>query len=120
MGEPHGSERWRTLSDAVLTGMQDWRAAQPRATFAEIEAEGETQLARLRARLLEDAALASRAADLTAQAAAERPPCPTCGQELQPRGQQTRTVTVRGAQAVRLRRHYAVCPACGTGVCPPG
>ncbi len=120
MAERTWGERWRTLSEEVLTGMQDWRAAHPRATFAEIEAEVETQLARLRARMLEDAALASRAADLTAQPATERPPCPGCGQALQPRGQQTRTVTVRGNRDVPLRRSYAVCSACGTGLFPPG
>ena len=120
MAERTWGEGWRTLSDEVLTGMEDWRAAHPQATLAEIEAEVETQVARLRARLLEDAALASRAADLAAQPATERPPCPECGQTLQPRGQQTRTVLVRGNRDVRLRRSYAVCSACGTGLFPPG
>ena len=119
MPESSWAERWRALSEEVLLGMQDWRAAHPRATFAEIEAEVETQLARLRARMLEDAALASRATDLTAQPAAERPPCPACGQALQPRGQQTRTLTVRGDRDVQLRRSYAVCSACGRGLFPP-
>ena len=114
------SARWRELSEDVLAGMQDWRAAHPRATFAEIEAEVETQLSRLRVRMLEEAALASRAADIAAHSWAARPPCPTCGQGLQPRGRRTRTVTVRGDQAVQLTRQYAVCPACGTGVFPPG
>jgi RNase P subunit RPR2 len=113
------SERWRAVSEDVLTGMQEWRAAHPRATFAEIEAEVEAQLSRLRARLLEDAALASRAADVVAPDGAERSACPACGQPLQARGPQTRTVTVRGGQAVHLTRRYAVCPACGTGRFPP-
>jgi YgiT-type zinc finger domain-containing protein len=112
--------RWRVLSEEVLSGMEDWRAAHPRATFAEIEAEVEAQLTRLRVRLLEDAALASRAADLAAEPAGDRPPCPACGQALKPRGQQTRTVTVRGDRPVHLRRSYAVCSACGTGLFPPG
>lgn len=119
MATGNWSARWRELSEDVLAGMQDWRAAHPRATFAEIEAEVETQLSRLRVRMLEEAALASRAADLAAQPAAERAPCPTCGGGVQLRGRRTRTVTVRGDQAVRLTRHYAVCPACGTGVFPP-
>jgi YgiT-type zinc finger domain-containing protein len=120
MADAERAARWRVLSEEVLSGMADWRAAHPRATFAEIEAEVEAQLARLRVRLLEDAALASRAADLAAQPASERPPCPACGQPLEPRGQQTRTLTVRGDQAVHLRRSYAVCSACGTGLFPPG
>src|SRR4051794_27327454 len=105
--------RWRTLSEDVLTGMQDWRTAHPRATFAEIEAEVEAQLSRLRARMLEDAALASRATELEGAEGAERLPCPTCGQRLQARGQHTRTVTVRGDQPVHLRRTYGTCSACG-------
>jgi len=120
MAEPDWAERWRALSEEVLIGMADWRAAHPRATFAEIEAEVETQLGRLRARFLEDLALASRAADVAAQPGADRPRCPTCGQALQPRGKDTRTVTVRGNQAVRLHRSYTVCPACGSGHFPPG
>ena len=67
MEEPNWAAHWRALSEDVLSGMADWRTAHPRATFAEIEAELETQLARLRARFLEDLALASRAADLAGQ-----------------------------------------------------
>ena len=59
--------QWRALSDEVLTGMQDWRAAHPQATFAEIEAEVAAHLGRLRAQMVEDAALTSRAAGLGAQ-----------------------------------------------------
>ena len=29
---------WQALSEEVCSGMADWRAAHPRATFAEIEA----------------------------------------------------------------------------------
>ena len=120
MAEPDWATHWRALSEDVLSGMADWRTAHPRATFTEIETELETQLARLRARFLEDLALASRAADVAAQPPGERPPCPTCGQPLQPRGQATRTVTIRGDEAVRLHRSYATCSACGTGLFPPG
>ena len=120
MVETPGAEQWRRLSEEVLVGMQDWRTAHPRATFAEIEAEVESQLSRLRVRLLEEAALASRAADLSQTPLKERPRCPDCGQHLQARGPQTRTVTVRGNRPVQLRRSYAVCPACGTGLFPPG
>jgi YgiT-type zinc finger domain-containing protein len=99
-----------------MTGLRDWRAAHPRATFAEIEAVVDERLNGMRARMLEDLALASTAAGV----AGERPACPTCGHALQARGAHTRTVTVQGEQAVRLQRQYAVCPACGTGLFPPG
>jgi YgiT-type zinc finger domain-containing protein len=118
MADERWAGRWRELSEEVLTGMQDWRAAHPRATFAEIEAAVDERLNGLRARMLEEAALASAVTDLGTRGA-ERPPCPTCGQALQPRGKHTRTLTVQGEQAVRLRRHYAVCSACGTGLFPP-
>jgi ribosomal protein S27AE len=110
---------WRELSEAVLVGLQDWRAAHPRATFAELEAEVDQRLNQLRARMLEDLALASRAADWGAAAAAERPPCPDCGAPLQARGRHPRELTVQGDQRVRLSRQYATCPACGAGVFPP-
>jgi YgiT-type zinc finger domain-containing protein len=119
MAQDDWATRWRALSDEVLTELQDWRAAHPRATFAAIETEVESRLSRLRARMLEDAALATPAADLTAAAEAERPACPQCGHGLQARGHRTRRVTVRGDQTVALARSYAVCPTCGTGLFPP-
>ncbi len=114
--DAQAEQQWRTLSEEVLSGLQEWRAAHPRATFAEIEAVVDERLNGMRARMLEDLAL-TRAA---AEGAAERPACPDCGQPLQGRGYQTRTVTVQGDQAVRLRRQDAVCPACRAGVFPPG
>jgi len=102
-----------------MAGLQDWQAAHPRATFAELEAVVDERLNGLRARLLENLALA-RAAAAAAAGEEARPVCPDCGQPLQRRGSQTRTVLVQGEQAVRLHRPYAVCPACGTGVFPPG
>ena len=71
--------RWQGLSEAVFTGMAEWRVQHPRATFSEIEAALDERLAVVRARMLQDVALASAAADLTATAAAERPCCPECG-----------------------------------------
>jgi hypothetical protein len=111
-------QQWRTLSEDILTGLREWRAAHPRATFAEIEGAVEERLNTMRARMVEDLALASAATDLAAAEAAP-PACPECGQRLQRRGTQTRAVTVQGEQQVRLRRRYAVCPACGTGRFPP-
>jgi YgiT-type zinc finger domain-containing protein len=106
---------WQALSEEVYSGLADWRAAHPRATFAEIEAAVEERLAGLRARLLERAALASAATDLR-----ERPACPTCGGRLHARGTRKRRLTVPGDRVVELERTYAQCPQCGTGVFPPG
>jgi hypothetical protein len=59
------AQRWRALSEQVLSEMQTWRAAHPRSTLAEIETEAEPRVVRLRARLVEDTALASAARDWT-------------------------------------------------------
>ena len=106
---------WQALSEEVYSGMADWRAAHPRAPFAEIEAAVEERLAGLRARLLERAALASAATDLR-----ERPVCSQCGGTVQARGKRKRRLAVPGDQVVELERTYAVCPQCGTGLFPPG
>jgi hypothetical protein len=110
-----GEGEWQALSEEVYSGLADWRAAHPRARFAEIEAAVEERLAGLRARLLERVALASAATDLS-----RRPPGPQCGGPVQARGQRPRRLTAPGGQVVDLARPYAGCPACGTGFFPPG
>lgn len=109
--------RWRQLSEDVLSGMKEWRQAHPKATLREIEVALDEKLAKVRARLLEDLALASTAADLVKTG--ERLMCPTCGQEMEAHGQEPRTLTTTGDQEVVLKRSYAVCPACGAGLFPP-
>jgi YgiT-type zinc finger domain-containing protein len=109
--------RWRHLTEEVLIGMREWRQAHPRATMREIELTLDEKLAKVRARMLEDVALASKAADLVASG--ERASCSQCGQEMEAHGQQERTLTTTGNQEVVLRRSYAVCPACGAGLFPP-
>jgi len=100
-------------------GMREWRQQHPTATFAEIEQAIDAGLAGVRARMLQDVALASAAADLTATGS-ERPRCPDCGTLLEAHGQETRTVTTTYDKPVRLRRSAARCPACGRRLFPPG
>ena len=50
---------WQALSEEVLTGRKEWRLAHPKATFREIEQAVEERVNRLRARMLQDVALAS-------------------------------------------------------------
>lgn len=110
--------RWHALSEEVMTGMRDWRAQHPKATFREIEVALDERLGRLRARMLEDALLVSRAADW--EATDHEPPiCPQCGAVLQPRGREQRTLTTHYDQALTLERRYAVCPRCEAGLFPP-
>ena len=122
MDEPGAtlSMRWQVLVEEVITGMADWRTAHPTATFAELEVEVEARLGAVRARMLEEAALASSVArGVDTERADERPPCPACGGPLVARGQQTRQVRVRGDRQVALRRPYLSCTACGRGFFPP-
>src|SRR5512143_2782941 len=63
--------RWQQLTEEVMTGMKEWRLAHPRATFKEIEAALDERLAKVRARMLQDVALASAAADIKGAEAGE-------------------------------------------------
>ena len=112
--------RWRELSDEVITGMAEWWGQHPRATLTEIEAALDERLARVRARMLQDTPLASAATDVSQLPEAERPRCPECGHALEARGQEERTLRTTYDRPVTLRRSCARCPACGTGLFPPG
>ena len=113
-------QRWAGDAESIWSGMADWRAAHPTATFTEIETALDERLNQVRARMLGDLALASSAADLARVSAAERPRCARCGVVLQARGASDRTLLTQGGAAVRLRRTYAACPGCGDGSFPPG
>jgi hypothetical protein len=111
---------WHALSEEVLSGMKEWRLAHPKATFREIEHAVDERVNRLKARMLEDAALASDAQQWKAAPEGDQPHCPACQTPLQRRGQQTRRVQITGGQDVTLTRSYGTCPVCGTGLFPPG
>ena len=112
--------QWAQLAEEVVSGMKEWRLQHPRATLREIEQALDERLAKMRVRLLQDAALASAAADITAAAAAERPVCPECGAQLEGRGTAVRRLTTQYDQTLELARSYGVCPHCGAGLFPPG
>ena len=111
---------WNQLAHEVMSGMKEWRLQHPKATLREIEAALDERLGKMRARMLEDVALASAAADVSHTATAERPTCPGCGAALTARGMGTREVTTHFDQTLRLKRSYTVCPACGAGLFPLG
>lgn len=110
---------WQQLTQDVMTGMREWRLQHPKATLREMEQELDTRLNRMRARMLEDMALASAAADWSDTPSGEQPTCTDCGQRLQPRGADTRTLQMPGGQELHLTRQYGTCPACGAGLFPP-
>ena len=111
-------ERWREISEEVITGMREWREQHPQATMKEIESALDERLARLRARMLQDTALASRARDWRGEG--EEVKCPECETKLEPRGKQKRQLQTHGGEEVVLRREYGECPKCGVGLFPPG
>ena len=104
--------RWNKLAQEVLSGMRDWRVQHPTATFTEIEEELDTRMARMRAGLLEDLAMASAAADVGGSQAHERPRCPTCGALLLTSPLQDRTTGGTTRPLVSLTATHI---SCGTG-----
>ena len=112
--------RWRALSEEVIVGIKEWRLQHPQATLQEIEAAVDQRLAQFRACMLQDVALASRAADLSQASAQERPVCPTCGGPVEPRGPRERHLTTHQGHTLTLERSYAVCPTCQVGFFPLG
>jgi hypothetical protein len=111
---------WAASRQAVCAGLQAWRQAHPTATFAEIEAEVDRQLARWRAELLTDLALASEATEIAQRHAQAPPACPGCGGALKGEGIHRRTLHTLGQASVTLARDYGTCTACGERVFPPG
>lgn len=112
--------KWHELAEEVVSGMKEWRLQHPKASLREIEQALDERLGRMRARMLQDAAMASAAADIQAAQEGERPICPQCGARLEARGSHERELTTHHNQSVRLERSYGVCPACGAGFFPPG
>jgi DNA repair exonuclease SbcCD ATPase subunit len=107
---------WRMLSEEVIMGMQEWREQHPQANLREIERVLDEQLARLRARMLQDTALASRAANWRGEANGEK--CPECGDKLAARGEHKRQLQTHGGQEVILKREYGECSRCGLSFFP--
>lgn len=119
MGAEVMDQRWRQEAEAVLTGFKEWRLQHPTATLSEIEAALDARLAGMRARLLEDAALASAATDPATLPAGARPRCPRCGGAMVLRGAATRRLTTTYEQPLTLRRRYVACAACDEALFPP-
>ena len=116
MPRPLPRDRWLAEADARFAALEAWRAKHPRATWAEIEAAIDGQLGPLRARMLGETAMTSDAATL----GGERPLCPECGARLHAAGTHRRRLRGEQDEPIALERTYARCPACGTGLFPPG
>ena len=119
MGSEPYDKNWEMLSHEILTGMREWRLQHPKATLREIECALDEHFASLRARMLQDIALQSVAADWKEAVASERPICAGCGTPLILRGRRSRQLKTTGGQDITLQRSYGLCPTCKKGLFPP-
>lgn len=108
----------KELTEA-MAGIWDWRAQHPKATLREIEVELDARFDRARARVLEEVAQLSRAADLSGERPEARSRCPDCGATLRPLGKRRRRVVTTGGEEIHLERDYARCTGCGRALFPP-
>src|SRR5215213_6908580 len=76
MSHPIDEQVWHRMTAEIMSGMREWREAHPKATLREMEHELDHRWVRVRARMLEDMALASVAADWTTTPAGQQPACP--------------------------------------------
>ena len=111
-------KKWNGMSAEVLSGMVEWQAQHPKATFREIEAEVDKRLSALRAQMLSDAAMVNE--EERWEEGVGEAVCPSCGAKLEKKGKKKRRMQTLGGQEVELEREYAVCPQCGQGIFPPG
>ncbi len=111
--------RWAALNQELSQAMTKWRKQHPKATFREIEAAMDEQLAKMRARMLEDLVSTSLATEWSQAPEAHPPKCPKCGAPLEPKGKKPRQVKTQGGEEVEVTREYGTCPACGAGLFPP-
>src|SRR5687768_2606232 len=103
---------WRMLNEELIAEMTAWRRAHPMATLLDIEHAVDSRLAAARARLVQNVAQATTAADWRAAPEADHPICPQCGTRLRPNGTYTRHLTTQGDHSLPLDRTYGVCPDC--------
>jgi formylmethanofuran dehydrogenase subunit E len=112
------ARKWQEESFELMSGMAEWRQQHPRATLREIETELDRRLERVRAKILEEAALMSEAREWEEKTGG--PTCPDCGEILTGKVMGERKLQTQGGHEVVLERQYGVCPKCGQGFFPPG
>jgi hypothetical protein len=110
------AEPWAAVQQALWA----WRRAHPTATFNEIEDAVDQQFAALRAQVLADLSLASRAADVQAKQAGAPPRCPACGRGSSAKARTTGRSWCRGARRSTWSGTTRSAPPAGRGFSPPG
>jgi uncharacterized protein with PIN domain len=112
--------QWDALYQQASDEIRQWRQENKKATLTEIENTVDAELAKMRAQMIEDLALASEVANLKDVPLKERPQCPECSAPLSANGKQKRQLVTEHEQAVNLSRSQGVCPQCGANYFPPG
>ena len=115
-----GQKDWDELYEEASKAMRQWRQEHKRATLTEIEETVDEELARIRAQMVQDLAMASDVADLRSMAKEERPKCPQCGRPVAANGRQKRRLTTDHEQEVELNRSKAYCGHCKLSFFPSG
>jgi len=111
---------WDELYQEASQAMRRWRQEHKRATLTEIEETVDEELARIRAQMIQDLAMASDVADIRSLAKEERPKCPQCGRPVTANGRQKRRLTTDHEQVVELKRSKAYCRHCKLSFFPSG
>ena len=109
----------RQMSTEILTDIKEWRRANPRATYVQIEDEVHKRLMHLEARLIEGAIQESPSREWGRGSEVDAALCPKCAVSLQTRGKHQRTLQGNGGENVTLSRTYGICPQCEESLFPP-
>ena len=115
-----GQKDWDELYQEASKAMRRWRQEHKRATLTEIEETVDEELARIRAQMIQDLAMASEVADIRSMAKEERPKCPECGRPVVANGRQKRHLATDHEQMVELNRSKAYCRHCKLSFFPSG
>jgi uncharacterized protein with PIN domain len=111
---------WDELYAKASAAMMTWRQQEKAVTLLAIEECVDQELAELRAKMVEELALAGALANLKEMKRAARPKCPECDCTLHANGQQRRKVRTNYDREIELKRSQAKCPECNGSFFPSG
>lgn len=112
--------KWAEMYEKASEEVTSWRRGQKKATLTEIETNVDEQLAKVRARMVEDLAMESELADIKGVKKEQRPKCPKCEKVMQANGKQKRRIVTEYEQTIELERSHAKCAECGHNFFPSG
>jgi RNase P subunit RPR2 len=119
LGKMSERKKWDDLYEEASRKVLRWRQEHKKATLTEIEDSVDNELAKMRARMVQDLALTSETADLPTMAEEKRPKCPQCGRPLVANGRQKRALVTDHEQVVELKRSKGYCRHCQLSFFPP-